>query len=67
MSLRKIRRRSLRLQYRGEVFQTFDLLTGEYAGTYFAWNPTRERTPGVSELDGEAGLPRDADGGGKPA
>jgi hypothetical protein len=42
MSMRKARRRGIRLMNRAEVFPTRDLCTGEYAGTWRVWRETRE-------------------------
>lgn len=43
MSMRSHKRRRVRQQSRAEVFDTFDLCTGEYAGTYYCWRSTRPR------------------------
>lgn len=47
MSARKLKKRSALLQYRREVFRTYELGTGRYAGTYAIWNETRERARGL--------------------
>ncbi len=41
MSQRKAKRRVMRLANRREVFRTYEIGTGEYAGTYAVWNETR--------------------------
>jgi hypothetical protein len=41
MSIRQIKRRCIGLMNRAEVFRTFDLLTGEYTGTWQVWRETR--------------------------
>jgi hypothetical protein len=45
--MRKIRRRGIRLMNRSETFRTYDLVTGEYTGTWRRWGetlPARRRT-----------------------
>ncbi len=41
--MRKHKNRRVEQQDRAEVFDTFDLGTGEYAGTYYCWRSTRPR------------------------
>lgn len=52
MSVRKLKKRAVGLQYRREVFRTYELGTGEYAGTYTVWRETREPAPGAHQAEG---------------
>lgn len=63
MNARKIKRHRARLQNRREVYQTFDLGTGEYAGTYAVWNETRDRAVGVAEVGHQKQTPSHPDEG----
>lgn len=52
MSMRKIRRRGIRLMNRSETFRTYDLATGEYTGTWRRWGETVPARRRSAEMGG---------------
>lgn len=52
MSMRKMRRRGIRLMNRSETFRTYDLATGKYTGTWYRWGETVPSRRRVGEKGG---------------